>query len=75
MASTSITNKPKTGFQRWYSDLQRSFSIGIGTYIARWVILIGYWYSIHPADVLVLVSPTKNQEEFYKTPPLAIGSF
>jgi multiple sugar transport system permease protein len=75
MTSASITSKPKTSFQRWYSDLQRSFSIGMGTYIARWVILIIFAIVFILPMLWLLISPTKNQEEFYKIPPLAMGSF
>ena len=69
-----MTNKPKTGFQRWYSHIQRSFSIGIGTYIARWVILLVIATLFTLPMLWLLVSPTKNQEEFFKLPSLAIGS-
>ncbi len=75
MTGASITNKPKTGFQRWYSDLQRSFSIGIGTYIARWVILVAIGILFILPMYWLLISPTKTQEEFFKKPPLAIGAF
>ncbi len=73
MASTTIRQNEKTGFQRWYSDLQRSFSIGIGIYIFR-ILLLSFIGLLFILPMLWLViTPTKERDHFYDWKPLEIG--
>ena len=73
MASTTIQQNEKTGFQRWYSDLQRSFSIGIGIYLFR-IILLSFIGLLFILPMLwLVVTPTKERDHFYDWKPLEIG--
>ncbi len=74
MASTTITkDNQQAGFQRWYSDLQRSFSIGIGIYIFR-ILLLSFIGLLFILPMLWLViTPTKERDHFYDWKPLEIG--
>ncbi|MDF1513471.1 MAG: carbohydrate ABC transporter permease [Anaerolineae bacterium] len=74
MTNASTTQRKQTNLDRWYSDLQRSFSIGIGTYILRFVIL-GMTGILFILPMLwLVVAPTKEPEEFFSLPPLATGA-
>ncbi|MDF1513468.1 MAG: carbohydrate ABC transporter permease [Anaerolineae bacterium] len=73
MASTTIQQTNKTRFQCWYADLQRSFSIGLGIYIFRILLLavIGLIFII--PMLWLVVTPTKERDNFYDYKPLEIG--
>ncbi len=74
MANTTTSkSNPRTGFQRWYSDLQRSFSIGLGIYIFR-MLLLSFMGLLFILPMLWLViAPTKERDHFYDWKPLEIG--
>jgi multiple sugar transport system permease protein len=74
MANTTLTKSTqKIRFQRWYSNLQRTFSIGLGIYIFR-ILLLSFVGLLFILPMLWLViTPTKERDHFYDWKPLEIG--